>query len=275
MTPLLFLKLGGSLITDKNTAHTAQGEILARLAQEIHAALAAQPDLRLIIGHGSGSFGHVAAHKHGTRNGVQTPPQWLGFCEVWREARALNQIVIEQLTAAHLPVIAMPPSATIIARNGQIESWDLAPMCAALEVGLVPVINGDTIFDTRRGGTILSTEELFLYLAHRLHPQRILLAGIEAGVWTDFPNCTQLIDRITPQNYHQVAHQLGGSAAVDVTGGMLSKVSTMLGLIQQQPELQVLIFSGLQPEQLKQVLIGSTAGTLITGGQDGLFSQSA
>jgi isopentenyl phosphate kinase len=266
MTSLFFLKLGGSLITDKNTAHTARGEVLAHLAQEIQAALVAQPDLRLVIGHGSGSFGHVAARKHGTRGGVQTLPQWLGFSEVWYEARALNQIVIEKLAAARLPVIAMPPSATIIARDGQIESWDLAPIHAALEAGLVPVINGDTIFDTLRGGTILSTEELFLYLARQLHPQRILLAGIERGVWADFPACTQSIDQITPGNYSQVAHRLGGSAAVDVTGGMLTKVRTMLDLVQEQPELEVLIFSGLQPGQLKQVLLGSTSGTLITGG---------
>ena len=65
---------------------------------------------------------------------------------------------------------------------------------------MIPLVNGDTIFDDQRGGTILSTEDLFIYLARQLHPERILLAGLEEGVWADYPACTQLIGEITPRN---------------------------------------------------------------------------
>jgi len=263
MTDLIFLKLGGSLITDKHTPHTALPGVLARLAQEIAAALAAQPRLRLLVGHGSGSFGHVAARQYGTRGGVRTPAEWQGFAAVWREARALNHIVIETLAGAGLPVIALPPSAGVLAADGQVASWDLAPLRAALAAGLLPVINGDTIFDTIRGGTILSTEELFLHLAHQLHPRRILLAGIERGVWEDFPTCTRLIETITPVSYAQIARSLGTSTAVDVTGGMLAKVRTMLHLAIAQPGLEIEIFSGQQPGLLTQALSSHRVGTTI------------
>ncbi len=263
---LVFLKLGGSLITDKSSAHTAHLDILARLANEITSAFLAHPDLRLVIGHGSGSFGHVPASKYGTRGGVHTPAEWHGFGEVWREARALNQLVIEALALTGLPVIAMPPSAAVTASSGEIVHWEMEPLQAALSSGLIPVINGDTIFDRVRGGTILSTEELFLHLARLLYPRRILLAGIEEGVWADFPSCQQLIAEINLSNIDRIAPLLGSSAATDVTGGMRSKVETMLALVRSLPELEVLIFSGLRTGLLTNALAGDCPGTRIVRG---------
>lgn len=260
---LTFLKLGGSLITDKDTPRTPRPEVLARLAEEIAAARAARPQMRLVLGHGSGSFGHSAARKHGTRQGVHSPQEWLGFAEVWREARALNQIVVEALAGAGLPVIAFPPSAALIATDGQALRWDLEPMIAALEAGLVPLVNGDTIFDLQRGGTILSTEDLFIYLARRLRPRRILLAGLEEGVWADFPACTRLIPSVTPENFAEFSAQIRGSASVDVTGGMLEKVRSMLALAGELPGFEAVIFSGRQPGAVRSALLGGRAGTVI------------
>ncbi len=264
MNNLLLLKLGGSLITDKDQPHTARADVLARLAQEIAAARQADPSLRLIIGHGSGSFGHQPAKKFGTRQRVHSAADWRGFAEVWQKARALNQIVVEALTTAGVPVIAFPPSACITARDGQTAQWDLTPLVAALNAGLVPLVNGDTVFDELRGGTILSTEDVFVHLTHRLNPRRILLAGLEAGVWADFPACTRLVERITPRNAAQVIAGVGGSASVDVTGGMLDKVKQMLALIEDHPQLEVLIFSGSQPGLVLQALSGRAPGTLLT-----------
>jgi isopentenyl phosphate kinase len=260
---LNFLKLGGSLITDKNRPHTAHRQILARLAREISLARQQDPALSLLIGHGSGSFGHVAGKKYNTRLGVSTPQQWLGFAEVWRQARDLNEIVLEALDQAGLPVIAFPPSALVTARDGQVATWDIAPLAAALHAGFIPIINGDVIFDTIRGGTILSTEELFVHLLSYLHPSRILLAGLEDGVWLDFPKREKLISAITPASFHQMTSSIKGSAAVDVTGGMYEKVLNMLSLLKMDPDLKILIFSALKSQTLYQALRGDNPGTLI------------
>jgi isopentenyl phosphate kinase len=260
-TELVFLKLGGSLITDKDRPQTVRREVLARLAGEIASARRDNPELRLLLGHGSGSFGHTAAKKYATRAGVHTYAEWLGFAEVWKAARALNQIVVEAFQDAGLPVIAFPPSAAVSAADGQVLRWDIAPIQAALSAGLIPLVYGDTIFDNQRGGTILSTEDLFIHLAGELSPRRILLAGIEEGVWSDFPACTRLIDLITPENFSQQKASIGGSASVDVTGGMLEKVKIMVNLARSMPEFGALIFSGLQPGNLYQALLGGVPGT--------------
>jgi isopentenyl phosphate kinase len=258
---LYLLKLGGSLITDKNTPHTPRLEVITRLSQEIAAACAHDPDLRLILGNGAGSFGHISARHYGTRQGVHTQEEWGGFAEVWRQAAALNRLVTDALHDAGLPAIAFPPSGSVIARDGQVASWDLAPLRAALAASLLPVIHGDVIFDTVRGGTILSTEDLFAHLARILHPQRILLAGLELGVWADYPACTQLLSEITPTSLAEVAPSLSGSSATDVTGGMASKVQQSLALAQEIPGLEIYIFSGLISGQLEQALLGKPSGT--------------
>jgi len=129
----------------------------------------------------------------------------------------------------------------------------------------LPVIYGDVVFDTVRGGTILSTEDLFSYLAPQLLPQRILLAGIEAGVWADYPQRKRLVGEITRDTLSRVAPGLEGSAATDVTGGMASKVQLSLELVSQLPQLQVLIFSGEQPGFVRQALSGERIGTLVSG----------
>jgi isopentenyl phosphate kinase len=260
---LFFLKLGGSLITDKTHPHTPRLEVLARLAGEIAAARQANPAMKLLIGHGSGSFGHVPASIYGTRQGVHTSEEWQGFIEVWKEAAALNHLVVEALFSVGLPAIALPASAGVVTSDGQVSAWNLAPLFSALQAGLLPVIYGDVIFDQRRGGTILSTEDLFEYLAPQLHPQRLLLAGLEEGVWEDFPTCTQLIPQINPQNFSLIAQALGGSAAVDVTGGMESKVRQMLSLVEGNPGLEVWIFSGQKSGNVCQALSGKVVGTRI------------
>src|SRR5258708_34251294 len=101
---LTFIKLGGSLITDKREAEHFQADVMRRAAQEIVAACRAMPELRLVIGHGSGSFGHVAAQKYGTAQGVTTPDQWRGFADVATAAPRLNAMVTQTLQQAGAPV---------------------------------------------------------------------------------------------------------------------------------------------------------------------------
>ena len=63
MSELVFLKLGGSLITNKARRDTAQHAIINRLSVEIASARSYNPNLQILLGHGSGSFGHMAAKK--------------------------------------------------------------------------------------------------------------------------------------------------------------------------------------------------------------------
>jgi isopentenyl phosphate kinase len=258
---LVLLKLGGSLITDKTRPYTPRLEKLKNLATQIATALQENANLQLILGHGSGSFGHQAANQFGTRRGVSVPEEWRGFAEVWYQASALNRLVMESLRSVGLPAVTLAPISAVMAHDGRISTWDLAPLKAGMANGLLPVLHGDVVFDEARGGTILSTEDLFAHLALHLQPERILLAGLEAGVWTDFPARTCLHREMTPQTFTNQAPRLGRSAGADVTGGMQSKVNEMLALVKQVPDLEVLIFSGEEPDNVRRALNGENPGT--------------
>jgi len=260
---LIFLKLGGSLITDKNQPQTVRADVLARLANEIAEALAARPDLQLLIGHGSGSFGHSEAAKYGTKLGVRSPEQWRQYAEVAHVAAKLNRHVMDALRAAGIPAINALPSASVVCRDSVITSMAVTPIRVAIENGLAPVIMGDVAVDEMRGGTIISTEDSFRYLAAFLRPAAILLAGIERGVLTRWPD-GKLIPLVDSANIDSIRSVLRGSHAADVTGGMENKVLEMLAQAQAMPGLSIEVFSGVEPDAVKKRLLGENGeGTVV------------
>jgi len=263
MSELTFLKLGGSLITDKDKAHLALLPQIDMLLEQIKRYLDTHPTARLVLGHGSGSFGHQPAKRFDTRNGVRTDQEWLGFAEVWNEARALNQIVIERAHSHNLPVVSFPFSSSGICDHQRILLWKTSQIKSALLHGLLPVIYGDVAFDESLGGTIVSTEEQFDYLVQELHPKRILLAGIEPGVWKDFPKCKVLLPEMNREQYETLKKKLAGSASIDVTGGMSSKVETAFSMLAKEPGIKIQIFSAKAEDTLMKVLEGENVGTLI------------
>ena len=277
MKELVFLKLGGSLITDKTQPYTPLLDVMDDLALQIQTALQTHPNLRLVIGHGAGSFGHVPASEYRTRDGL--PPRatplvhrerdesqdnyWKGFAEVWYQAALLNRYMMKALHNAGVRALALAPSSSVIASEGRVSVWETTPIRMALASGIVPVVYGDVVFDEIRGGTILSTEDLFLHLARALEPERILLAGLEAAVWEDFPARTRKVEKITPESFNEIKAGVGTSAAEDVTGGMESKVKQMLELVSVNPGLTVQIFSGEGSGNLVRALSGEVLGTVI------------
>lgn len=259
---MIFLKLGGSLITDKTGVEAVRHDVLARLVAEICQARQARPSLQLLLGHGSGSFGQVAAAEHGTRQGVSGAAQWRGFAEVRAAAARLNRLVVEALLAAGVPALSLPPSASAQCENGVLRALSTRPVAESLVAGLLPVVYGDVAFDSVRGGTIVSTEEVLSFLAGPFNPGWLLLAGETAGVLDEQG---QVIPRISHANYEAIAPALGGSRGTDVTGGMASKVQGMLDLVDRHPALSIRIFSGLDPGAVAAVLAGpeEEVGTLL------------
>lgn len=255
------LKLGGSLITDKTQRETLRAEVLKRLATEIQHARLAMPARQLIIGHGSGSFGHFEARQHNTIAGVHSIAAWQGFARVATVAARLNGHVANALQQAEVPILQVQASASAIARAGRIETLAMSSILRAIEHELVPLVYGDVAFDDVLGGTILSTETIFSYLVSQVPVTRIILLGEVDGVYNQQ---AAIIPEITPMNFDDVQAALGGSDGVDVTGGMLSKVQAMLDLATQPPYPEIFIANGLVTGRAQAALLGDpVAGTWI------------
>jgi isopentenyl phosphate kinase len=273
---LTFLKLGGSVITDKTGQEAPDLPTIRQLAAEARSALDRDRELRLILGHGSGSFGHTYARRYGVHTGIAPPGlsrdegggDWMGFALTAAAALRLNRIVVDELLAAGVPALALQPSAMLLAEGGRLVQWHTMNILRALERGLVPVIHGDVAFDAIQGSAIVSTEQLLIYLAGipEICPDRIILVG-ESGVYTADPRAdphAERIARIDAGNIADVLRGAGASHGVDVTGGMRAKVELMWRLVEATPGLSVQLI-GPAPGLLARALLGEAdgKGTLI------------
>ena len=250
MTTLI--KFGGSLITDKNTARSFRRSAVMRLASQLRHLRSLEEERRIVIGHGSGSFGHHEAQKHNTAQGVYSEEDRVGFARVGAVATELSLLLLNELLAHGLPTMRFQPSTTLVANDHEIASFDNRALSVALEKQILPLVHGDIALDQIIGGTIISTEFIFAHLVEPLRVQEIILLGEVDGV---FDQAGGVIPVITPHSLPGVLSALKGSRGVDVTGGMLQKVQTMVDLVQKHPSLNVIIGNGNRDDILIDLLV--------------------
>src|SRR5262245_54767564 len=172
--PIVLLKLGGSLITDKTRPGTARPAVIRRLAKDLAAAVANPRGPSLVVGHGSGSFGHAAAADGGLKPGADARRRLDAVSRTQLRASELHHLVMRALVAAGARPFSLAPSRFPCSAGGRSRAQFLEPIFEALDRGLLPVVYGDIVLDRRRGAAIVSTEELFLLIAEeavkRRHP---------------------------------------------------------------------------------------------------------
>jgi len=245
---MIVLKLGGSVITEKDRPETLDGDTLERAADAIATALEAGLE-DLVVVHGGGSFGHHNASEHGVSTTAGTHDADAALA-IHGAMKTLNQFVLRRLLERDVQAVPVHPfstghrdrDGTLELPTGQVETM--------LGEGFVPVLHGDVIAHAGAGATIISGDELVAELAADLDADRIGLCSTVPGVLDGDDN---VIDRI--DDFDAVADVLGASDATDVTGGMAGKVRTLLAL-----EAEASIF-GL--EVLDAFLAGDNPGTTI------------
>ena len=264
--PLTLIKLGGSLITDKRRPGRARGGVIERLAGEIAAAGGERPG-RLIVGHGSGSFGHPAAVRHGVHRGVGARGDLAGVAETQARAATLHRLVVDALLAAGAAPFSLAPSSFMSATAGRPVGLAIEPLLRALDLCLLPVTYGDVVLDRRQGSAICSTETVFHALVKALRRRgsevaRVLWLGETEGV---YDRDGVLVPAITGGNLRRVLAAAGAAAGTDVTGGMRHRLETAAALARLGVESWIL--NGLVPGRLARALGGKKVpGTHVAAG---------
>ncbi len=79
-------------------------------------------------------------------------------------------------------------------------------------------------------------------------------------------NDRAVISHITPGTLKEFQDAIQGSTWADVTGGMETKVKSMLSLCEAVPGLRVHIFSGIEPGNITAALVqaGIESGTALS-----------
>ncbi|KPJ57227.1 hypothetical protein AMJ49_01285 [Parcubacteria bacterium DG_74_2] len=257
MKKLIFIKLGGSLITEESP-YTLNLSKIREVSSEIH-RLRQKMKFNLLIGNGAGSFAHVSAKKFRTAEGYVDRKSLRGHSIVQDDASRLNRIVVKELIRAGENAISVQPSAAALSINGKIKLFYLEPIKNYLKNNLVPVVFGDVVFDLEKGCAILSTEKIFCYLAKRLKPDKIILmSGVEGVYVYDFGK--RIIPEINKKNFTEIRQFLKETDKIDVTGGMEHKVIQAIEMSKNGIEVNII---GGRKGNLTKCLKGEKIGTKI------------
>lgn len=267
---LALLKLGGSLITDKTRPETARDGVIRRLARELVEVLGEPGAPRLVLGHGSGSFGHSAAARYGVHEGVQREPgteDLRGVSHVQERAAALHARVLEALRTEGANPFSIAPSSALVAVAGRPTRVEAEPLVLALRAGLLPVVYGDVVMDRERGWSIASTEAVFLALVEELGRRgeivaRALWAGTTDGVLNEDG---ERLDEVRVDRAAPALAAAGAAAGTDVTGGMRHRLEAALELARRGIPSRV--FDATVPGRLAAALRGEEVpGTRVVSG---------
>jgi isopentenyl phosphate kinase len=258
--PIVLVKLGGSLITDKKRAGVARHAAIRRLAGEIAALAKSSKAPRLLIGHGSGSFGHAAAARGGLFPGTDATKKLDAIAETRRRASDLNRVMVAALIASGARPFAFAPSSFLHAEDGHVSGRFLEPVFTALERGLLPVIYGDVVLDASRGATVISTEALFLIVAKEAARRKRAIARV---VWLGETDGVRdgdgsTIVRMTARKADKAARHVIGASGTDVTGGMALRLQAASALA--KAGIASAIVDGRRPGALTKAVAGREAG---------------
>lgn len=254
---LVLIKLGGSLITDKLQSSTARVAVLRRVADEI-ASVISHPSFankKIVIGHGSGSFGHVAAEDHGFNAGVSNEREMKGAAFTQDAAAQLHRHVVTGLLSAGLAPFSIAPSSCFVAEDGNAIPLTMEPLESALGLGMIPVVFGDVVMDRKNGACVLSTEKVFLGICgnggvrgYRI--ARSIWLGVTPGVYDANGKTIPTLTRKSVSKFHDC---IGPAEGTDVTGGMLHRVDAALQLADLG--VRSLICDGMTPGVLLNALL--------------------
>lgn len=258
---LTIIKIGGSVITHKNSnVPSINVENIKIIASQLR-ILNTRRNEQFIIIHGVGSFGHPIVKATGIHEGIRKPEQIFAFAQTQKLQNQLNCQIVEALQDVGLPVFPMQISDNVVMENGRIADFNLDAVKGLLELGLIPIGFGVPAYDRISGCSILSGDQSAPYLALKLKAYRIIVAGDVPGIFTHDPKINQnakLIKTINPLNDRRLEKSLGGSAAIDVTGGMKQKYLELANAARAGIPSRIVMFT-----QLDEALRGEHVGTEI------------
>lgn len=258
---MFIIKLGGSVITDKNKPNQFKPQIVTRLAKEIK-----QANQQLILIHGAGSFGHILAKQYNLNQGIKEESQLIGFAQTHAQVQQLNNLILTIFHEQQLPIISLPPHALLQLKNHKPYKFETNIFEHYLNHGFIPVTFGDVVLDRSLGFSICSGDLLIQLLTQKFHPTKTIFVIDEDGLYTENPkqnpNAT-LIKKATIEDLNKLKTTANKHA--DVTRGMEGKLQTIQNVAQMG--IDTVLVNGNIEKRLYNILTGKpTIQTLVQGG---------
>ena len=261
---LTVLKVGGSLITNKSGSFESNIESIKRISKEISSYIEIkQPNERLIITHGQGSYGHSVAINQMTRLHSIEELDY-GLLLIMWAARALNSLVVEGLVNYGVKVFPIQTSIGFELANGHISLPASRVISKMIERDWIPVFYGDILVDTVTSETqVFSSESIIYELCKHYLVSRVIISTDKPGVLKDILDPKSTIETISKRNIKEFEKLISGSSYTDVTGGMKHKVETLLTLYREKKIKSYIIDGTVENAVLNSLLNIKYIGTKI------------
>lgn len=234
---MILIKLGGSIITNKEKPLSPRIKTIDRLAKQLKKI--SEP---FVIVHGGGSFGHywsVKYHMH-TKPARNDPH---GVAVVKNSMVELNKIILDSLAQNRLNPYCLPPT-DFMAGNKPI-LFKVKEIRKIAESGLIPVTFGDALWYGQKKSYILSGDRIMSILAKTLRPRLSIFVLNVDGLYSDLRTKRLIYD----MKDHQVSIQ---EISMDVTGGMKRKVEEASRI--SKMGLKVFFANGNKPERIADAI---------------------
>ena len=255
---MIIIKLGGSVISDKNEPYSFNREIVELIAGEVAQF---HPRESFILVHGGGSFGHPNAREYRIREGLtgDLNRKRIGFSKTHQAMLRLNELIVDVFLEKGLPAYSISPSSVFLIEKGEIIYAELEVLRKLLELGFIPVLFGDTAIALDKGIDILSGDQIVSYLARILKPSKVIFLMDVDGVYDRNPKegNAKLIEELSAE---EVKHLLKSSesAGIDVTGGIGNKLREALKIAKHS---EVYFINGKVKGNLSKAIMGEKVGT--------------
>jgi len=254
---IVYVKFGGSFLTYKDRPFSVNYDALDKAVQILYRVI---DKVKLIIGHGGGSFAHNVVKWYRD----SSPEALLTACQ--EATRRLNTIFVNSLIEHGLKVTGIQTSAIIVEGEKGIEVYTKS-IEMALRSSITPILHGECIFSEKTSYRIMSTEEVFETLSRYFKPKAIVLLTDVPGIYTCDPKTCpnpKLIAHIDSRNIDEVLGILKTSSGCDATGSVYGKVALMARL-SRELKVRVAIVSGFDVASAVNAILscGDFRGTII------------
>ena len=160
--PVIIIKFGGSILTDKNTPNSMRNEVINSLISQISDNYQTSNQPKIILIHGAGSFGHPIANSFSIQKGLNQniPNQILGLTKTHQSVKKLNTNIVEGFLSREIPVLSLTTSSVFFQENSVLKFTGFNQIGSLLELEIIPILFGDILLHDSKNFSIISGDRV-------------------------------------------------------------------------------------------------------------------
>ena len=243
---MILIKLGGSIITNKQKPLSPRRKTINNILKEI--GKIKEP---IIIVHGGGSYGHYWSVKYDMHTKpAKTSPK--GVAIVKNSMVELNKIILDSAVKNRINSYCLPPT-DFMNGNKAIKSKILT-INDISKSGLTPITFGDALWFGQKKSYILSGDVIMTTIGKILKPRLSVFVLDVDGVYSDFKTKKLIHD------FKKEKPEIKNNK-MDVTGGMTRKITEANNMA--KVGLKIFFVNGNKPKRITDAVSGKRfEGTL-------------